>query len=271
MKIKLFKPIAYVLILSLGVMVTLTSCEKEPEAMELPPAESLVIDWDMFPTGNTKSVADVEYSANNWWYSFGSVVIWNSVVAVNIAIPTVAYAAAFNHDPVYLGDNSWEWSYSVPLNNDRTIEASLVGSRIDNETFSMVMTLSETGNFEEFRWFEGVIRYDHTAADWTLSHSPGNPVDYLSINYTKDFEAGEANIRYTVIDAGNEHYNSFIEYGIDPVFDYDAYYTISRSDTTTNIEWNTETHAGRVKDLRHFEDELWHCWDTMLQDVTCPE
>jgi hypothetical protein len=269
MKIKFLKPAAYLLLLSFGVIFTVTSCEKDPAPMDLPPAESLVIDWSMFPSNTTKSVAEAELNYGNYLFSWGTVVIWNTVVAANIAIPTIAYAAAFNHTPVYLGDNTWEWSYSV-THNQRTIVARLTGSRIDNETFSMEMVLSEAAKFDAFKWFEGVIRYDHTAANWTLSHSPDNPVEYLDIAYEKDFETDVANITYTVIDPQNDLYNGFIDFGIDPELDLDAHYTVSKGDSATYIEWSTSNKMGRVMAEHKFIDVNWHCWDTMLRDVECP-
>jgi hypothetical protein len=269
MKLKRLSTIAVAMISAFGFMLTMNSCEKEPVRMELPPAESLVINWDAFPSNEKKSAED-ELMMGNWFYSAASIVVWNTVVAANIVVPTVAYGAAFNHEPVYLGDETWEWSYSVTV-NQRTIVARLVGARIDNETFSMEMYLSETNNFEEFKWFEGVIRYDHTAADWTLYHSPQNPVEYLQISYQKDFENDIKNIRYTVVDPGNELYEGYIDFGIDAnLADFDAHYTISKPDTTTYIEWNTTTNAGRVLDQGHYNDNVWHCWDSMLQDVECP-
>lgn len=255
------------MIMSFGMLITFSSCEKDPDPMELPPAESLVIDFDMFPSNDKKS-ADEELAYINWFYSAASIVVWNTVVAANVAIPTVAYASAFNHEPVYLGDETWEWSYSVTV-NQRTIVARLVGARIDNETFSMEMYLSETGNFEDFKWFEGVIRYDHSEADWTLSHGPENPVQYLDISYRKDSEADAADIRYTVIEPTSDLYNSYIEFGVDSAMDFDAYYTISKGDTATSIEWSTETNAGRVKSQQQYGDNVWHCWDTQLRDVDC--
>ena len=256
------------MIVSFGLIFTISSCEKEPEPMKLPPMGSLVIDWDKFPTKSTKSI-DEDLTIANWFYSAASIVVWNTVVAANIVVPTVAYGAAFNHEPVYLGDETWQWSYSETI-SQRTIAARLVGSRIDNETFKMEMFLSETGNFPEFKWFEGVIRYDHTEANWTLSHSPQNPVTYLNISYQKDFVTDSTGIIYTVIDPDNELFNGYIDYGVNPELDFDAHYTISRGDTTTYIQWDTETRAGRVKDQRHYGGNLWHCWDTMLQDVDCP-
>jgi len=262
---KILKPASYGLILSLGLMLTFTSCEKDPKAMELPPAESLVIDWDAFPNNAKKSA---ELIAGNWFYSAGTIVVWNVVVGANILVPTTAYAAAFNTAPVYLGDNSWEWSYTVKV-GQFTYAANLVGARIDNESFSMSMTLSQVGGFQDFQWFTGIIRYDGTSAVWTLSYNPDNAAEYLEIDYSKDFETDVANIRYTVIDPQNELYQGYIDYGIDPELDYDAHYTIFKENNTTYIEWNTSTNAGHVKDQIHFGDANWHCWDSQLQDVDC--
>ena len=268
MKNKL-KHAAYLLLLSFGVMLVVTSCEKDPEPMILPPAESLSIDWNVFPKNATKSAENAELIKGNWLYSAATIVVWNTVVAANMAVPTVAYAAAFNHTPVYLGDNTWEWSYSV-THKERTIVARLTGARIDNETFSMEMVLSEAGGFVEFKWFEGVIRYDRTEANWILRRSPDKPDDYLEIAYEKDFETDVANIRYTVIDPQDNLYNGFIEFGIDPELDLDAHYTISGGDSTVYIEWSRSNKRGRVKANHHFSDENWHCWDTELNDVDCP-
>lgn len=265
---KIFKPFSIILVLAFGLILAFTSCQKDPEPMALPPAESLVIDWDVFPKSVQKSVEGPQ-TIINWFYSAATILVWNTAVALNIVVPTVAYGEAFNHTPVYLGDESWEWSYSVPVNNI-TYVARLVGTRLNNETFSMEMYLSQAGGFQDFEWFTGVIRYDHTEADWTLNQSPQSPVSFLSVHFEKDYETEVANIRYTVVDEGNDLYNGYIDYGLDPSLDLDAHYTLFKNGAATYIEWSTETKAGRVMDEAQFADAEWHCWDTQLQDVTCP-
>lgn len=267
MKIRLLQPISFILVLAFGLMITFTGCESEPEQMDLPPAGSFVMDLSQFPTNNSNTKS-IEAAIGNWLYSYTSVVAWNVVIAVNMAIPVAAYAEAFDHVPVYLGDNSWDWSYSVPV-GDFTYEATLIGTRIDKETFSMEMTLSQVGGFQDFEWFKGVIRYDHSEADWTISQSPLQPKEYLNIHYQKDLDNEISNIRYTVTDPENEWYNAFIEFGLDPSQELNAHYTIHNSIKTTYIEWNTVTNAGHVMDEVYFMDGDWHCWDTQLQDVEC--
>ncbi len=41
-------------------------------------------------------------------------------------------------------------------------------------------------------------------------------------------------------------------------------------DNLTEMEWSSVNKDGHVKDLNHFGDDLWHCWDTSLKDVVCP-
>lgn len=262
------------LLSAVGMIITFASCEKEPEAMQLPPAKSIVINWDKFPSQATRkaseSVVEPTPTYVNWLYSASSVVVWNTVIAANMAIPTVAYEAALDYDPVYMGDETWEWSYSVSVNN-RTIDARLIGSRIDSESFSMQMFLSEGDKFQDFLWFEGVVRYDHSYANWTLSHSPDNRVDYLDIVYNENVDTDVSSITYTVIDPANDMYNGYIDFGLDPEQDFDAHYTIFMNNNTTSIEWSTQTQAGRVRDERRFNDAEWRCWDTLLQDVNCTD
>ncbi|MDA3821923.1 MAG: hypothetical protein PF450_04825 [Bacteroidales bacterium] len=265
MKIKFFKPLSIILIMALGLMMTFSACESDPVPMDLPPAESLVIDLSQLPTNNTKSA---DAFVVNWLYSSLSVLGWNVAIAVNMAVPVAAYAEAFNHVPVYMDNDSWEWSYSVPVAG-QTYDVSLVGTQLDKKTFAMVMTLSQVGGFQDFTWFEGEIMYDHTQAEWTIYHSPLDPTEYLNVFFQQDLNTDVASIKYTVTDPDNELYNAYIEYGNDPTYEMDAYYTIFKSDNTTYVEWNTTTYAGHVKDLAYFKDDEWHCWDTQLQDVDC--
>jgi len=272
MKMKIFKPVSYVIILAIGLAMTFTSCEKTPEAMDLPPKESLSIDLNIFPSKTDKKAAsEIEL---NWFYSAAQVFVWNGVLALNMVIPLAAYAEAFNHVPVYQEDNTWEWSYSV-TSGVETYEASLIGERLNNKEFSMKMYVSKSGvnPFEDVLWFSGVVRYDLTAASWKMNMDPYNTRPFMDIDYHKDFEAGTADIKYTSTDPQSNVYGGFIEYGIDPALvDYDAHYTIQRSDTDlTEIKWNTTTAAGRVRDEVHYLDSDWHCWDTLLADVACTE
>jgi hypothetical protein len=259
--------------ISLGIsfLFTFVSCDKEPvdERPELPPIESLVMDFSNFsePPGGMKGTTK---TYENFYHSYFSVLFWNVATTVTMALPVVAYGHALQQTPVYLGDRTWEWSFNFPLNN-QNYTAMLTGSRISNEEFSMEMVIAmETTPDQGEKWFDGVVRYDHTHAAWNL-YKDGS-VKVLEAEWNKDFETEEADLAYTYVKTGKEETGSYIKLEYMPEELYDAAYTISLAANETIIQWNTTTIEGRVKDLKRFEDSQWHCWDSAaegLADKVC--
>lgn len=259
------------MLLSLSILFTATSC-KETEPVDdrpaLPPIESLVMDFSNFvdePAGNKGA----QLSINNVWYSYWTVWGWNVVVTAVSIIPATAYAVALQQTPVYVGDYTWEWSFDFTLDKEYT--ATLTGARINNEEFSMEMKIALAAAPDlGVKWFDGVVRYDHTHAEWTLYEN--GLQDVLEVVWNKDFETEAADLTYTYTKPGEELTGSYImlEYRPDEI--YDAAYTISLTEGITHIEWNIETKEGRVKSPVHFQDSEWHCWDSQangLADIVC--
>lgn len=258
-------------LMAMAVMITLvlTSCSKNDEggAPTMPPIESFQMDFSDFTefpdtTASKKSLQTYQH----FTYSYVTVGVWNLVTTVALAVPVAVYLKSFEHTPEFLGDDTWQWIYSVD-----TYTARLVTTRISNEKFTAEMFISKTGAgaFEDFKWFEGTVRYDHTHASWKLYESQTNNVQWLDIEWTKDWEAGTSAITYTNVKAGSEELGSYITYGIvdDPA--YDAFYTLAAATNEVNIKYNTETKAGRVKSPVHFGDSEWHCWNELFQDSDC--
>ena len=229
-------------LMAIAVMIALvsTSCSKDDEsAPAMPPIESFLMDFSdftVFPdtTDNLKSLITYKH----FTYSYVTVGVWNLVTTVALAVPVAVYLESFNHTPEFLGDDTWQWSYSVD-----TYSARLVTSRKNNEEFTAEMFISKTGMeaFEDFKWFEGILSYNHTSASWKMYESPANNVQWLNIEWRKDWEAGTSYITYTNVKAGSEELGSFITYGIvdDPT--YDAFYAAFNSETQVTIECYTET------------------------------
>ena len=245
------------------------SCKKDENNAppEMPPIESFQMDFSDFTefpdtTEAKKSLQTYQHFA----YSYVTVGVWNLMTTVALAVPVAVYLESFKHTPEFLGDDTWQWTYSLD-----TYTARLVATRISNEQFTAEMFISKTGveAFEDFKWFEGTIMYDHTHASWKLYESPANNVQWLDIEWTKDWEAGTSAITYTNVKAGSEEFGSYITYGIVDDVDYDAFYTLSSATNEVNIKYNTETKAGRVKSPAHFGNADWHCWNELFQDIDC--
>jgi hypothetical protein len=257
-------------LMTIAVMIALvsTSCSKDDEsAPAMPPIESFQMDFSdftVFPdtTDNLKSLNTYKH----FTYSYVTVGVWNLVTTVALAVPVAVYLESFNHTPEFLGDDTWQWSYSVD-----NYSARLVTSRKNNEEFTAEMFISKTGMeaFEDFKWFEGILSYNHTSASWKMYESPANNVQWLNIEWRKDWEEGTSDITYTNVKAGSEELGSFITYGIVDDPDYDAYYAVFSAKAQVTIEYNTETRAGRVKARGHFGNDDWHCWNEQFQDSEC--
>lgn len=260
-------------LMAVAVMIALlaTSCSKDEQngAPEMPPIESFQMDFSDFTefpdtTDNLKS----QHTYQHFVHSYVTVGVWNLVTVVALAVPVAVYLESFKHTPEFLGDDAWQWTYSVD-----TYTARLVATRISNEKFTAEMFISKTGAgaYEDFKWFEGTIAYNHTEANWKMYESPANNVQWLDIEWTKDWEADTSQITYTNVKAGAEEFGSYITYGITDDADYNAFYTLYSAESEVNIKYNTQTKEGRVKAPVYFEDIDWHCWNELFQDVDCSQ
>ncbi|HKL66580.1 MAG TPA: hypothetical protein VJ877_01715 [Bacteroidales bacterium] len=266
------KLLALALIISIGILNS--SCDKEnkDEKPELPPVESLVMDFSDFNSNPTQTKGIVT-TYDNFVYSFYTVAFWSSISTGSISLPVAAYAYMMDKEGEYIGDNSWQWTYQFTYEQS-SITATLTAERIDNEQFSMEMVIESPNSPDGFKWFDGVIRYDHTAASWNVykydQTVPPTATKMLEVSWTKDYEEETSSLTYTYVYPGQNETGSYITFGKDPSLDYNAWYTISLTSGMVEIQWDTETKAGRVKSENHFEDTNWHCWIGDLQDITCP-
>lgn len=243
--------------------------EAEPDPPDLPPVESLMMDFSAFEEVPPHQKT-AENSYGNFLYSYLTVAYWNISATLVSVLPVAAYGHMLQLKPEYLGDHSWEWGKEFQL-DAKNYTAKLLGTRLDNETFSMEMWITPSDQAEQgVKWFDGVIRYDHTHASWKLYRNGSIPV--LEIEWNKDYETHETDLRYTICEAGHEQEDSYIMWSFKPGEVYDASYDVSLAAGMTNMLWNHSTLEGRVKSPVQFGDESWHCWDSRengFRDINC--
>lgn len=261
----------FALLLLAALMFVGTSCDKEnvEQRPELPPVESMMMDFSDFseqPAGAKGSAVGYQ----NFSKAYLTVGFWNLSVTLVSAIPVAAYAHALKQEAVYMGDQNWEWSYEFVLNG-ASYTANLNAERTSNEEFSVSMLIAFTALPDNgVKWFEGVVRYDHTKADWTFFKDGTIPV--MEVSWNRDFETEEADLTYSFTEPGHKEDGSYIMWEYLPGEFFDASYTVSMADGTTEIDWNAESIQGRIFDPVFFGDENWHCWDTYangLADMDC--
>lgn len=275
-------------ILAAGIINT--SCKKDEnkdKAPELPPYESMAFDFNAFTGSNSDTItnysAKSKASANtyiNFTYSVVNVAVWNTILTGILAVPVASFYSAITQDPIYLGEATWQWTYSLSAGGN-TYTAKLLGI-VRKDDVKWEMYISRTGSFafNDFMWFEGTSTLDGHSGQWILYYSPLNAVKFIQIDWVRSVD-GIGEIKYTNIrqlnDLGtaNVNYGTYIQAGY-TTGDYDAYYNIHAYDTRTtmdfydvNIEWNKTDKYGRVKSPLFYTDNSWHCWDNLGIDTNC--
>jgi hypothetical protein len=261
------------------------SCEKDDvnppndqAAPIIPPMETFVMSFQGFSESEVDTAEVTHGGADsrsvtfrNWAYAGGNVLVWNLIIGANMVVPVASFAESFNHDPVYTGNGVWAWTYN--FNAAGALHtATLTGEFINSgDDVQWVMTISKTGGFTDFEYYRGVVAVDRSEANWTLNNQPNNPQSFLSIHYVNGGAAGESSIRYTNIIPGAAGNGDYIEYRIQPGNDFNRAYDVFliNDNNLLEIEWDEPARNGRVKNLMHFGDEEWHCWDVDKLDVDC--
>jgi len=251
------------LILILAISgVSMLSCEKDKkDAPELPPESAFVMDFSDFQD-NQKSTPTYA----NWTTAVVTVGVWNTILAVTLAVPVASYIEAFNHEPVRVDNNTWKWSYTVQV-NAVNYTADLYADVFDADV-NWEMYISQEGGFSNFLWYKGTCDILRTHGNWTLYVGPVSNNEFLEIEWTHDWETTTGDIRYTNVLASNEGIGDYIYAGITTDTPYNAFYDLydNSKDNLVEINYNTVTREGNI-----YYDSLWHCWNTNLEDITCPE
>lgn len=221
--------------LSLFLVLALTlslfqSCKKDEltppageVAPELPPQETFIMAFTDFESSDTTELAANNNSNNNgnpafntyhnWFYAAGNIVIWNTVLVIHTAIPTLSFFEAFKHDAVYQGDATWLWAYNFTAADGSVYEAELSGKWLVNSAeVQWDMYISKQGGFSDVNWYSGITANDRSYARWTLNHKPFNPTPLIDIDFKRDLSTGVESIRYTNIIPNSADNGDYIEY-----------------------------------------------------------
>jgi hypothetical protein len=262
---KTYKNITVIVI---AITMAFTSCKKDeiPPVPELPPVSSFAMEFDGFPQNKSAIL-----TSKNWTYSVLNTSFFSTIVYANMFIPTIAFNESFTHEPTYIGEQTWQWSYEfIGLNATYTAKLNGVTERKDKVRWEMFVDKTGTNGFAGFLWFEGTTT-DSTAANWTVYENHLSPSVLFDIEWESDASHSESVLKYTYRNTGSENANSTIEFGNNPGNTFDRYYNIflTSDNSAITIEWNNTAKNGRVKSTNFFKDESWHCWNEKLDDDWC--
>lgn len=257
-------------------LLMIQSCMKDQDgilnskkAPELPAAETFAMSFTDFSEPRKDGING--RTPDNFLYSAVNVLVWNTLLTVNLQIPVLAFYESFKHKAEYQGNGVWMWSYEVKDNQNKIYIAKLYGELLVNDEVKWDMYVSQVGGFTDMHWYSGITARNNSYANWTLNYDPANPKPCLKIDFSKS--TGYSSIRYTNIIPAVPQNGSYIEYRVGQITgtDFDRAYDVFAADLNNllQINWNSVYKNGRVQDFRKYADNDWHCWDTQLQDVDC--
>jgi hypothetical protein len=266
-------------------IVLFNGCVKKKDTPPtLPPAGTMSIDFSNFQSAaksarSINEVTGITVDKSNWTLAATIAGVWNTILAVNLAVPVASFGIAVNKTPVYLENLKWEWSYSFNVIG-ATYKARLTGQiRTSDVKWEMYISKEGIGAFAELLWYEGTSSLDGKSGQWILNHSQAFPEPLLQIDWTLTGN-DIGNIKYTYIrdkkdDRTSDPFkNSYIEYGLTTNI-LNGYYNVHQNTGAPNvfndvfIEWSTTDHNGHIKAHYFYQDDLWHCWNNIGESVTC--
>jgi hypothetical protein len=280
------KLVSYFLAISIIYLISV-SCEtkKDSTPPDLPPYESMFVDFSKFKVSDTKSaVEDLKNvqtdSMSNFHFAQGNVFVFSLILGVTLAVPVATFANSFNQQALFLGDATWQWSSDYEVLGG-VYHARLTG-QVRASDVKWVMNVSRTGigAFDEFIWYQGTSLNDGSGGQWILNYSQQFPEPMLQIDWERTgSEVGM--IKYTNVRelndnrTANVHFNDWIEVGrTDNAMD--SYYTIHvfnewpvNDFIDVDIEWSSTEYYGHVKSELYYGNTDWHCWDGYGYDISC--
>lgn len=262
----------------LGLCILSASCEKDKGSAPVPPpAATLAVDFSSFAA--TKAGGQTGIDDFFTYASTQALANWVSLFEKVISTPVEAYSRfQMASAPVENGDGwSWFCTYTDALNQKYSVElyGEWAGKRVNWE-----VRVSKDGllGYEDFCWVTGWSDKDGSCGQWKVKVSP---ID-TDVVVTSDWKADGENVQEVKLTYALNHlcfginpffHDSWIIYSAsatDPAYDHSvssSYNHMGLGFWTVNVEWNSETGAGRVNSQNKFGDTMWHCWNPHHEDI----
>jgi hypothetical protein len=249
-----------VAVMALAVGLVTTSCNKDKDAPALPASTSMDFNASEFKGSNKTDGIAFGYVTLGMTY-------WNTVIALNIAVPVASFKEAFNHKAVYSNKNKdYVWSYDVVVSGIK-YTANLHGKVVGDDV-EWKMLVSQQGGFVDYEWYTGTSKKDGTSGQWKLNKGANaGMVNYLTVDWTKNND-GTHSTKFTLSDKNDVNYGNYINYYVNNDVEFQGHYDVFDAAKTelSQISWNTTDIHGHIITPNLTK----YCWDSGTNDIVCP-
>jgi len=193
-------------------------------------------------------------------------------------VPVQAYANMnFSSEPLHSSD-CWRWFSSYTDAIGQTYSVELAGQEVSGR-YEWVISVSKSGilGFENYPWITGWSSKDGRNGQWDVKvgtldtdllvscawEAEGQKVKSVTVNY----ELGHLCMGIMPFFHGSSI--TYAAQATDSAYDSSIsanYNHLGLGFWAANIEWNSQTGAGRVNCQNRFGNSNWHCWDAHHND-----
>jgi len=267
--------------LNLGVLIIflagITTCEKKPTEPEatapnLPPAQSMKIDFSFFSNSSNSFLSKTTLSKNNFLAAAGRVFIINTTVLLASIVPTAVLVAALSQQPKLQEDGKWHWIFTAE-EGPNTFSVDLAGW-IDTPNAEVVWEVyissnTHTPDLNNFLWYHGRSKIGNKEGWWIFhdDKSPESLVEVLKIDWEIPDET-ERELIFTNVKESSSDYGDYLKYGIELTDRFLIFFDSSENLTNT-IYWNAETGEGYIEWFDYNDGEKSY-WDKDQNDISGP-
>lgn len=252
----------------LFAIVGILACQKNPtegtpEKPALPPAQSMQIDLSTFGVGGG-SLAKIAEPATqaNFNNAAVRVALINTVVLVNMTIPTAIFVAAISNKPTLEEDAKFHWVYQVTIGL-ATYKADLAGW-VDRQNAKVVWEMYATNPslnpaLNNFLWYEGWSNIANNQGQWTFYdvQQPGAKVPAITIDWSYKNEK-DAELLFSNVWQSHDEQGDTLQYRVKNT-DCSIQFYDKSEDLTSIIFWDAVTTAGylQVPDYNNGQPAYW--------------
>lgn len=269
----MIRSIHFSLVALLLACLAITSCSDDPasaggEPPEMPPSESMKMDFSEYESQNKQLVQNETASTENFGRAVVTATVMKAIVNLNLAIPRGLLQAAANADAEFDGEGEWTWSYSKS-EGEHTYSVDLTAnvSGDNNVTWSLYVTNTQLG-LDNQLFFLGETNMEGTEGTWTYFNLQNTETqeEISTVNWTVNGEE-DIDLRLEVTSDRNDNQGDYIEYHLDNTTKSAVYFDAS-DEASIELQIDTETHAGFII-APNYNDGAKACWDDQFQDVSC--
>lgn len=221
-----------------------TVTEEIGEAPELPPLESMSINFDELETQSKIVASQTATADSSFLVALVNVSLMKQLYESSLELPQAILEDAKDVDPEFVGEATWQWTYTSTSEQGIPFSVRLTAT-LESQWISWNFYVSVA--FQQTDWddvllFSGTTSYDGSEGTWSLY----NPVSEEVI-YSMEWQVLDNST--TIVMEIDPNENEVAAYEIVYTFK-DGYKTVTFADTEnetqTTIRWNIETGAGYI-------------------------